>query len=150
MKTREGSVLALALALALALVLLAVGCAPTQEPGATPTLGGDVIKGLAPVDSIELLILESFPVQVHVRVVGNLRDGCTKIDETSQERQGNTFTVTVTSARPKDAACTEALVPFDQTIALDVSGLKAGTYTVTVNGVSGAFTLDVDNVAPPG
>lgn len=31
---------------------------------------------------------------------------------------------------------------------LDVQGLSAGTYTVSVNGVSAEFTLDTDNVGP--
>jgi inhibitor of cysteine peptidase len=146
MKTRWKSMLALALAL----TLFAVACGPTQEPGATSTPGAEPIKGLAPVDSIQILIQESLPVQVHVRVLGNLPDGCTTIDQTLQERQDNTITVTVTTARPGDVGCTEALVPFDKTIALDVLGLKAGTYTVTVNGVSATFTLAVDNVAPTG
>jgi inhibitor of cysteine peptidase len=136
-------------ALTLAIVLLAAACAPTQEPESTPS-EGEVVRGLARVESIEILILESFPVQVQVRAQGNLPDGCTTIDETLQERSGNTFVVKVTTARPKGALCTEALVPFETTIALDVLGLEAGTYTVTVNGVGGTFTLDVDNVAPEG
>jgi inhibitor of cysteine peptidase len=146
MKTRSKSLLALGLAL----TLFTVACGSTPEPVATPPSGEDGIVGLAPVESIDILILESFPVQVRARAHGNLPDGCTTIDETRQELRGNTFVVTVTTVRPKDALCTEALVPYDTTIALDVVGLKAGTYTVTVNGVSGTFTLDVDNVAPGG
>jgi inhibitor of cysteine peptidase len=41
--------------------------------------------------------------------------------------------------------CTQALVPFEETIPLDVEGLLAGEYTVNVNGVMATFTLDVDN-----
>ena len=138
------------LALALVLVVLAVSCGSTPEPKATPTPDGDVIRGLAPVETIDILILESFPVQVQVRAAGNLRDGCTTLAEITQELQGSTFAVTIGTTRPADALCTEALVPFETTIALDVLGLKAGAYTVTVNGVSGTFTLGVDNVAPTG
>jgi len=138
------------LVLALALVALAAGCGSTQEPEVTPTPEGDVILGLAPVDTIDILILESFPVQVQVRAAGNLPDGCTALGEITQELQGSMFAVTIGTTRPADALCTEALVPFETTIALDVLGLKAGTYTITVNGVSGTFTLSVDNVAPTG
>jgi inhibitor of cysteine peptidase len=138
------------LAMALVLVMLAVGCGSPQKPEATATPGGDVVKGLAPVETIDILILESFPVQVQVRAAGNLRDGCTTLGEISQKQQGSTFAVTIGTTRPADALCTEALVPFETTIALDVVGLKAGTYTVTVNGVSGTFALSVDNVAPTG
>ena len=36
---------------------------------------------LAPVEEIEIVILESFPVQVHVIARGNLPDPCTEISE---------------------------------------------------------------------
>jgi inhibitor of cysteine peptidase len=42
--------------------------------------------------------------------------------------------------------CTQALVPFEESIDLDVRGLPAGTYTVDVHGETATFTLDVDNV----
>jgi hypothetical protein len=45
-------------------------------------------------------------------------------------------------------ACTLELVPFEQTIDLDVYGLPAGVYTVDVNGVTDTFELMVDNVPP--
>lgn len=136
------------LALALSLVILSAACAPRREPGSTPPPEGGIIRGLAAVDSITILIMESFPVQVSVRALGNLPDGCTTIDSTTQERQGNTIFVTIGTARPDDALCAEVLVPFDKTISLDALGLKAGTYTVTVNAVSAQFTLGADNVAP--
>jgi len=124
---------------------------PTATPaGAEPTTtpaksGGATLSGTAAVGSIDLLMLESFPVQINVVAKGNLPDGCTTIDQVTHVRQGNTFKVTITTARPADRMCTQALVPFEQTIALDVYGLKAGTYTVDVNGVTKTFTLDMDN-----
>jgi inhibitor of cysteine peptidase len=111
--------------------------------------GGEVITGQARVEEIEILILESFPVQVNVVARGNLPDGCTTIDQTEEKREGNTFLVTITTVRPPDRACTEALVPFEEVISLDVAGLAAGTYTVDVNRVRDTFELAVDNKAPP-
>jgi hypothetical protein len=35
---------------------------------------------------------------------------------------------------------------FEETIALDVYGLPAGTYHVNVNGIDDTFTLEVDNI----
>ena len=102
----------------------------------------------ASVDSIEILILESFPVQIHVVARGHLPDDCTEIGEIIQERRGNTFSVTITTARPAGVACAEMVVSFEEVIPLDVVGLPAGTYTVDVNGVRDSFELTVDNVAP--
>ena len=120
---------------------------PTIEP--TPTLAPTPAlpeEGLAVVDSIELMIMESFPVQVSVRARGDLPDGCTTIDQIESTQNGSAFTITISTLRPADAVCTEAVVPFDETIPLDVVDLPAGTYTVAVNGRSGTFTLSVDNI----
>ena len=97
------------------------------------------------VDSVDAVILESFPLQVMAAVNGNLPDGCTEIYDSHVERTDNAFSVTLTTARPTDAECTEALVPYQENIPLDVYGLPAGDYTVTVNGVSAGFTFAQDN-----
>lgn len=102
--------------------------------------------GQARVDSLEVRILESFPVQIHLVAQGNLPDGCTEIDQIIKEREDKTFVVTIRTTRLADAICTQALVPFEEVILLDVVGLKAGKYTVVVNGVPGSFELSTDNV----
>jgi inhibitor of cysteine peptidase len=134
----------LVLTAALLLALLAAcGPATTTPPGGDGT-------GLAQVDSIDIVILESFPVQVHVLARGTLPDSCTAIDQISRERDGTSFRVTLTTARPEGVACAQVLTPFEETIPLDVYGLDAGTYTVDVNRVTGTFTLDIDNVPQEG
>ncbi|MCP4424304.1 MAG: hypothetical protein GY803_07435 [Chloroflexi bacterium] len=132
---------------------LAAGCqsaAPEPEPTPVPPPPTDEpndepVTGEALVESIQLLILESFPVQVNARVRGILPDGCTSLDQINTERTGSDFTITITTLRPANAVCTSAAVPFDEAIGLDVFGMDAGTYAVTANGVSGSFTLDMDN-----
>lgn len=135
----------------LLLMLATAGCGGTEpEPTATPLPPTDAppseaITGTATVESIQILMLESFPVQVNARMRGVLPDGCTTIDQLTTDQSGSDFTITMTTFRPADAVCTEATVPFDEVVALDVLGLDAGTYNVTANGVSGTFTLDMDN-----
>lgn len=116
----------------------------TAEPEATAT-DAEPVAALAPVDSVEVLIAESFPVQVSVRARGELPDGCTEIDQINTAVTGTTYNVTITTLRPADALCTEAVVPFEEVVSLDVEGLPAGTYTVNVNGINASFTLDADN-----
>ena len=98
-------------------------------------------SGLAQVDSVEVVLLESFPVQVHVLVKGNLPNGCTSIDQVRQRRdlENKTFWVEITTARPANAICTEALVPYEERIPLDALNLPAGAYTVDVNGERAGF-----------
>lgn len=120
---------------------------PPMPPEVKPNLpdNDNLIYGTAIVENIEILILESFPVQIHVIAKGYLPDGCTEIGEITKVRDDNTFTVTIGTIRPADAMCTEAIVPYEEVIPLDVRDLKAGTYTVVVNSVSDSFELTMDN-----
>lgn len=120
--------------------------ASTAEPS-TPVRPDEteIISGKATVESIQINIMESFPVQVSVTVKGTLNDGCTSIDQITTVREGSTYRTTITTSRPVEALCTEALVPFEETFPLEVAGLKAGTYTVVVNDVRDTFNLAVDN-----
>jgi inhibitor of cysteine peptidase len=111
---------------------------------------GEVVrKENAIVEKMDILIMESFPLQVSVHVEGQTRDGCTTVDKTWAEKTDeNTFEVHIETVRPKDAMCTEALVPFEENVPLDVYGLPAGTYTVKVYDLSKTFTFEQDNVIP--
>lgn len=102
----------------------------------------------AAVDDIEILMMESFPLQVSVVATGYVPDGCTEIDADNIEvtRDGNAFDVSLKTKRPADAMCTQALEPFEVNIPLDVYGLEAGVYTVDVNGVTDTFEFTMDNV----
>ncbi|MGF1507690.1 MAG: hypothetical protein ACFB51_21560 [Anaerolineae bacterium] len=124
-----------------------------QEPSEGDENGGqtdsesEMISGEPIIDSGEATILESFPVQVTVIVTGSLQDGCTTIDTVEVEPlEDMTFDVNITTVRPADAVCTEALVPFEETISLPVEGLEAGEYTVEVNDTTETFTLETDNI----
>lgn len=121
---------------------------PTTEPETIDEMEGDLLIGEAAVENIQINIMESFPVQVSVSVSGYLGDGCTELGDITTTREENTFFVAITTKRPADAICTQQLVGFDENISLDVQGLPAGEYTVDVNGVTGTFTLDMDNTLP--
>ena len=106
----------------------------------------DAAVSLAGVNDIEILLLESFPVQIHAVARGEHPDSCTKVDEVAARREGDTFFVTITTSRPADAMCAQVMTPFEEIVALDVVGLKAGVYTVDVNGVRDTFELQMDNI----
>lgn len=125
----------------LSVLLILTGC--SHHTSLSEEGGFDV--ELAPIERVEILILESFPVQVHVRIKGYLRDSCTTLDHISQTRVGNLFQIHVITKRPTDEVCAKLITWFEETVALEVYGLPAGTYTVDVNGVRETFTLDVEN-----
>jgi inhibitor of cysteine peptidase len=103
------------------------------------------VIGLALVDEIDILILESFPVQINVIVRGNLPDPCTEIYQVTQKKESNTFFVSIKTYRPP-GPCIQIITPFEVKIPLNVYGLPAGTYTVDVNGVQDTFDLEIDNI----
>ena len=105
-----------------------------------------IFEEISSVDSIDATFLESSPLQVHVVVKGNLPDGCTTIQRHEVSSKGNTFYIRIFTQRSKDAVCTQALVPFEYIVPLNVYGLPAGTYQVSVYNTMAEFTFSRDNV----
>jgi inhibitor of cysteine peptidase len=123
---------------------------PTDTPQPSPVETPELVVGNeAYVETVQVLIMESMPVQVALEITGYLPDGCTSIASVIPERDGNTFNVAITTQRNIAALCTQALVPFSERVSLEVLGLPAGTYTVSVAGRDGTitetFSLDIDN-----
>jgi inhibitor of cysteine peptidase len=146
------------ISLALAIVISGCSCQPTlvyndsvntsenQTAGTGDNNEEEVIIGVASVDNVQVLILESFPIQVNVEATGYLPDGCTTIGNVTTRKDGNTFYLEISTIRPRDALCTQALVPFTKAVPLDVYGLEKGMYAVDVNGKTASFELSVDNI----
>jgi hypothetical protein len=137
-------------------LLLLVGCSrpeePTPEPSpVSPTPTTEVATGparaVAEVESVLVNMGDTFPMDVDVIARGVLPDGCTDIETITQAQEGTEFLITITTLRQPDDLCSQAQVPFEETIALDVLDLPAGSYRVTVNGNTVSFTLSQDNVA---
>lgn len=98
------------------------------------------------IDVISIQILESFPVQVHIKVLGNLPTPCNELGPIYQSFDGNRFEIAINVAPLQTIApCIQVLEPFEITIPLDVYGLPAGRYEVAVNGKMANFELSVDN-----
>ena len=111
---------------------------PTQEPTATA-----VVEEVMPKPEIGEANVSSVTVTMHdgkyVAVTsGFLPDGCTEIHESSQAVTDNAIAITLTTARPADMMCTQAIVDFNEAIPVDTADLPNGEYTVIVNGIAGA------------
>jgi hypothetical protein len=131
------------LATFVSLLILGAGCAQQSKPmDNTSTHIGDPAE--AYIDSVELKVLEPFPVQVRAQVKGYISK-CVKLNDPAVERSGNVIKVTYKPVFLTVCKEPNASVSFDQTVDLPVQGLPKGTYAVDVNGVKKEFTLDVDN-----
>jgi hypothetical protein len=95
------------------------------------------------VETVEVSVLESVPVQVRASVKGHLRDSCELLGETSQSRTDSTITVTITTTRDneRERPCLDVQTPVEQQVTLQ-GDFPAGTYVVRVNGVERTFRVD--------
>ena len=129
--------------------IFAASCAPvTATPSPTVTEVPTRVS-VAIVRSIDILLLESFPLQVHAVLRGDLPDaGCTTITSVDQAREGNTFRLSLVTTTDPLALCAQQLTPFEKVVPLEVYGLPAGTYAVEAGGVKQTFEFTVDNSLP--
>ena len=124
-------------AAALALALPLVGCGAGAE---SPTAARETDR--LTVESVQVRIMESFPVQVSAQVKGYLRDGCESLAGTTQSRiRQHRFTVTIATARETGRACIQVLAPVEENVRLD-GAFAAGIYVVRVNGIEQTFRVD--------
>ncbi len=128
--------------------LLLTACTLPMPATPPPTSVPGTAAPLLTVTSLQLLTLESFPVQVHAVVAGVVADNCVTLGEPAVERKDHLFLITFAPTRTGGADCAPAGVPFEKVVPLDVYGLPAGEYLVDAQGVQAAFTLSMDNVLP--
>lgn len=104
----------------------------TQEPR-----GGAVY-----IDSADLLIMESYPVQIALHIVGNLPTPCHEFrSEVAQPDDQNRIFADAWSEADPAAMCAQVLQPFDTNVSIPMSGAADGTYSVWLNGEEvGEFT----------
>lgn len=120
--------------LAFALLLGACGDAgsdPTGDEQTEGTAPSDWTRSEAFIGDAQVLILESFPIQIRLSVTGDLPTPC-HIPVWEVEDDGATIAVTLESAADPDEACTQVLEPFEVTI--DLGSFSEGSRTVTLNG----------------
>ena len=145
--------------LLLVLAVLAAGCfglnlssAPDDGDEPTSTLPGSgganpptttlPIAGRFPVyiDGVDILLLESWPVQVQAVVRGSLPTPCSRLAWiVDGPDAGGRITLTVYSTVDMDEICTQVLQPFEHSI--PVGSLTSGDYVLVVNGVEYPFSI---------
>lgn len=115
----------------LMIAIFLAACAPTAVVNPTP----DGEKGPVFVSSAELLIMESFPVQVRLHITGDLPTPCHRFQaEVFEPDAENRIDVTAYSLVNSDLMCAQVLKPFDESVSISMSGQAGGTYAVYLNG----------------
>jgi hypothetical protein len=92
-------------------------------------------RGNAYINDVQLMIMESYPVQISLAVSGDLPTPCNELRYAiEQPDEENRIYVEVYSVIDPGMMCVQVLDPFAKNISLPVQGLPDGTYAVYVNG----------------
>ncbi len=119
---------------------------PTPTLAAAPAVQLDETL----IESLQITMMESFPVQVSAAVRGLLPNDCTTLDDVVVTRSGETFNIVLTTSQTQTGAnCSTDPAPFSANAALPVLDLPAGTYSVEAGDARGSFTLEMDNTLQP-
>ena len=116
---------------------------PTPEP--PRPVPADMDKVVAPIESVEIHIAESFPPQYFVEVVSGLPNGCVEFHSYEESRSGNDILVAVYNLEPKPSqqiACAEIYRTHRFSIPLGTDFQSSETYTVKVNETTEAFVAE--------
>lgn len=120
------------------LLALLLGVSAGASFSAAPDQGGDMsadadtYQSYTLIDSVDLLVMESFPMQVSLIVKGSQPDGCEVPVTVEQQREGSTVTVEIYRDMPLALICAAVLVPYEATIPLE-GGFEPGSYTFHIN-----------------
>ena len=106
--------------------------------------GKNAVPILAPIDSIELQIAESFPLQYFLNVVSGLPDGCHSFGGYTLTRDSQRVLIKVFNLRPSNAnlMCIQVYGTVETTIPLGSDFDLSETYTIDVNGKTISFRGD--------
>ena len=104
-----------------------------------------------PIEELELLVLESFPLQYQLQVNSSLPNGCYRYGGYFKTRAGTTISIDMVNWGPSDprvVRCTQVFGTVETFISLGSGFDFDTTYTVDVNGTTLAFKGD-QVVSPP-
>ena len=113
----------------------------SEDPTTTTTLPPDRTEpGPAFVDSVEILLMESWPVQVAAAVTGSLPNPCHTLTwEVSEPDADGRITLEVSSLFDPAEVCVEMIQEFEENIR--VGDFTTGDFVLVVNGVDYLFSI---------
>ena len=103
---------------------------PTPEPW---------MRSYATIESVDVLVLESYPMQLHLHVTGTYAEGCVGELIIDQWRERNRVVVEMYQLTNPQIMCPAILRTFDMIIPLE-GGFESGWYVIHVND----FVVEMD------
>lgn len=116
-------------------------CSPSAVTPTPPRglPGGGAQPSIGPVfiDSADLLIAESYPVQPSLHITGNLPTSCASFHYSytiGAETDRFRIDLNAWSESNPELMCAQVLEPLDETLPIDMNAASDGTYSVWLNG----------------
>jgi hypothetical protein len=118
------------------------GGSVTTGPSKLPELSADRRAVEAPIDGLDVAVLESFPPQYMLTAHAGLPNGCAQRYGSEVARDGDVITVTVLNSMPaiQNMACTMIYGMYEVNLNLGGDFEPGVTYTVKVNDQETTFT----------
>ena len=113
-----------------------------EEPAGKTGDGYETVEVTAPIEKIEIVAMESFPVQYAVNIVSGLPGGCAKFERITSSRDGDRIDIEVINTEPAPdelVACTMIYGYAENTVELGSDFVPGMTYAVEVNDVEETF-----------
>ncbi len=118
---------------------------PQPSPEPTRAVPDDMVKSLAPVESVEIRVAESYPPQYFVDVVSGLPNACVEFYGYEEYRAGSVTTITVYNLEPapsQQIACAEIYGLHEFNVPLGSDFKPGETYTLSVNDTIKSFVAE--------
>lgn len=117
-----------------------IGAATLPISNLLPLPDGTV-RAEAPIDGLDILVMESYPPQYGLHIQAGLPSGCAKEAGYEASRSGNVITVKIYNSMPADPVpCTMIYGMYNISLNLGGDYTPGETYTVVVNDQSTTFT----------
>jgi hypothetical protein len=110
--------------------------------GNTPDDTAPNLSVLAPIEGIEVLVMESYPPQYAVKVTSGLPNSCASFEKYDVRRNGDTIDIKIYNTVPEPVefiACAEIYGLVETHVSLGSDFVPGETYTVLVNGAPETF-----------
>jgi hypothetical protein len=117
-------------------VLVGGESAFSEDTGSESGLGINPNPGLvpAPIESVVLNVMESFPVQYSLDITYGLTSGCAEFDNATLVREGDRVAVIVQNSVPTgEVACTDDYRTGTETVTLGSDFKDGVSYTIRIN-----------------
>jgi hypothetical protein len=125
--------------LVLTIAIAQVGARNGDTEGDNSTPGDEYQVERVTIENVDVLIAESYPVQVFVHVRGYMPDPCWEAQPPDITEDGARIDIEILAERKTDEICVQVIQDYEENIALGT--MEPGTYTVSINGVEREFEV---------